>query len=177
MRVLLRSQMSTDAPASAADPPPPCPGSRARSSSHHISGLTLTQAKQSKCCCPPLPPWAASTQRKPTRQRPDPDASRVKQAPLPPPCRRRRRRRCPHQCPRMCHRQLDITINTALPPPPKQLCCFALPFFLWEWGRGGKLFGEKQGVYFFLKMELIQLYVQSKTIFYYPFLVTKTGDH
>jgi hypothetical protein len=77
----------------------------------------------------------------------------------------------------MCRRQrLDIAINAALPPPPKQLCCLALPFFVWEWGRGGKLFG-KAWVYFFLKMELIQLYVQSKMIFYYPFLVTKTSDH
>ena len=77
----------------------------------------------------------------------------------------------------MCHRQhLDIAINAALPPPPKQLCCFALPFFVWEWGRGANYL-EKQGVYFFLKMELIQLYVQSKMIFYYPFLVTKTSDH
>ncbi len=78
----------------------------------------------------------------------------------------------------MCRRQhLDIAIYATLPLPPKQLCCFVLPFFVWEWGRGGKLFGEKQGVYFFLKMELIRLYVQSKTIFYYPFLMTKTGDY
>jgi hypothetical protein len=63
-------------------------------------------------------------------------------------------------------RRLDIAINAALLPPPKQLRCFALPFFVWEWGRGGKLFGKARGVCF-LKMELIQLYVQSKTIFYY----------
>ncbi len=44
-------------------------------------------------------------------------------------------------------------------------------------GQGGANYLEKQGVYFFLKMELIRLYVQSKMIFYYPFLVTKTGDH
>jgi hypothetical protein len=77
----------------------------------------------------------------------------------------------------MCRRQhLDIAINAALPPPPKQLCCFALPFLCGN-GAGGANYLEKQGVYFFLKMELIRLYVQSKTIFYYPFLVTKTGDH
>ena len=77
----------------------------------------------------------------------------------------------------MCRRQrLDIAIDATLLPPSKQLCCFALPFFVWEWGRGGKLFGKARGV-FFLKMELIRLYVQSKTIFYYPFLVTKTGNH
>jgi hypothetical protein len=46
------------------------------------------------------------------------------------------------------HQRLDITINAALPPPPKQLRCFAMPFFVWEWGRGGKYL-EKQGVYFF----------------------------
>jgi hypothetical protein len=48
-----------------------------------------------------------------------------------------RRRRCP-----------DIAINAALPPLPKQLCCFVLPFFVWEWGRGGKLFGKARGVIF-----------------------------
>ncbi len=77
----------------------------------------------------------------------------------------------------MCRRRrLDIAIKAALPPPPKQLRCFTLPFFVWEWGRGGKLFEKERGE-FFLKMELIRLYVQSKTIFYYPFLVNKTGDH
>ena len=40
-------------------------------------------------------------------------------------------------------------------------------------GQGGGNYLEKQGVYFFLKMELIRLYEQSKTIFYYPFLMTK----
>ncbi len=60
----------------------------------------------------------------------------------------------------MCRRQcLDIAIDAALLPPPKQLCCFALPFFVWEWGRGANYL-EKQGVYFFLKMELIRLYVR-----------------
>ena len=72
--------------------------------------------------------------------------------------------------------RLDIAIDAALPPPPKQPRCFALPFLCGN-GAGGANYLEKQGVYFFLKMELIQLYVQSKTIFYYPFLVTKTGDH
>jgi hypothetical protein len=57
-----------------------------------------------------------------------------------------------------CRQHLDIAINAALLPPPKQLHCFALPFFVWEWGRGGKLFGKARSV-FFLKMELIQLYV------------------
>jgi hypothetical protein len=55
--------------------------------------------------------------------------------------------------------RLDITINPALLPPPKQPRCFALPFFVWEWGRGGKLFGKVRGV-FFPKMELIQLYIR-----------------
>ncbi len=49
--------------------------------------------------------------------------------------------------------------------------------FLCGNGAGGANYLEKQGVYFLKKMELIQLYVQSKTIFYYLFLVTKTGDH
>jgi hypothetical protein len=50
----------------------------------------------------------------------------------------------------MCRRQrLDIAINAALPLPPKQLRCFALPFFVWEWGRGGKLFGKARVVFFF----------------------------
>jgi hypothetical protein len=44
--------------------------------------------------------------------------------------------------------------------------------FLCGNGAGGANYLEKQGVYFFLKMELIRLYVQSKTTFYYPFLVT-----
>jgi hypothetical protein len=114
-------QTSTDAPASAADPPPPLP-------------------------------WAASMQRKPPRQQPNPNASRAKQAPLPPPCCRRcRHHRCHRRHPRMRRcRRLDIAINAALPPPPKQPCCFALPFFVWN-GAGG--------AYFFLKMELIQLYI------------------
>jgi hypothetical protein len=43
----------------------------------------------------------------------------------------------------------DIAIAAALPPPPKQLHCCALPFFVWEWGRGGKLFGNARGVIFF----------------------------
>jgi hypothetical protein len=55
--------------------------------------------------------------------------------------------------------RLGIAIDAALPLPPKQLRCFALPFFVWEWGRGGKLFGKGRGV-FFLKMKLIQLYVR-----------------
>jgi hypothetical protein len=48
--------------------------------------------------------------------------------------------------------------------------------FLCGNGAGGaKLFGKARGV-FFLKMDLIRLYVQSKTIFYYLFLVTKTVE-
>ncbi len=74
-----------------------------------------------------------------------------------------------------CRQRLDIAIDVALPPPPKQLRCFALPFFVWKWGRGGKLFGKARGV-FFLKIDLIRLYVQSKMIFYYPFLETKTVE-
>jgi hypothetical protein len=35
-----------------------------------------------------------------------------------------------------------------------------LPFFVWEWGRRGKLFGKARGAICFLqKMELIRLYV------------------
>jgi hypothetical protein len=34
-----------------------------------------------------------------------------------------RRRQCP-----------DIAIAAALSPPPKQLHCCALPFFVWKWG-------------------------------------------
>jgi hypothetical protein len=56
-------------------------------------------------------------------------------------------------------RLLDIAINATLPPPPKQLRCFALPLFVWEWG-GGANYLEKQGVYFFQKMELIKLYIR-----------------
>jgi hypothetical protein len=56
--------------------------------------------------------------------------------------------------------RLDIAIYAALPLPPKQLRCFALPFFCVGMGQGGEAnYLEKQGVYFFLKMELIQLYV------------------
>jgi hypothetical protein len=51
---------------------------------------------------------------------------------------------------RRCRRP-DIAINAALRPPPKQLRCFALPFFVWEWGRGGKLFGKAWGVIIFEK--------------------------
>ncbi len=55
----------------------------------------------------------------------------------------------------------------ALTSPSMPPCC-RLPnnsaalrchFFVWEWGRGGKLFGKVRGVYF-LKMELIRLYVR-----------------
>ncbi len=68
---------------------------------------------------------------------------------------------------------------------PSTLPCRHLPnnsaashcHFLCGNGAGGGNYLEEQGVYFFLKMELIRLYVQSKTIIYYPFLVTKTGDH
>jgi hypothetical protein len=59
-------------------------------------------------------------------------------------------------CP--CQR-LDIAINAALLRPPKQLCCFALPLMCGN-GAGGANYLEKQGVYFFLKMELIRLYVR-----------------
>jgi hypothetical protein len=48
-----------------------------------------------------------------------------------------------------CRQRLDIAINATLLPPPKQLHCFALPFFVWEWGRGVKLFGKAKGVFFF----------------------------
>jgi hypothetical protein len=49
----------------------------------------------------------------------------------------------------MCrHQRLDIAINAALLLTPKQLCCFTLPFFVWEWGRGGKLFGKARGVFY-----------------------------
>jgi hypothetical protein len=48
-----------------------------------------------------------------------------------------------HRCQR-----LDIAINTALPPPPKPIRCLALPFFVWEWGKGANYL-EKRGVYFF----------------------------
>jgi hypothetical protein len=60
--------------------------------------------------------------------------------------------------------RLDIAINAALPLLPKQLHCFALPFFVWEWGRGGKLFGKARGA-FFLKMELIQVYIRGEKQF------------
>jgi hypothetical protein len=46
-----------------------------------------------------------------------------------------------HQCP-------DIAINAALPLSPKQLQCFALPFFCGNGAGGGNYF-EKQGVYYF----------------------------
>jgi hypothetical protein len=66
-----------------------------------------------------------------------------------------RRRQCP-----------DIPITAALPLLPKQLCCCALPLFVYKWGRGGKLFG-KAGLCFFLKMELIRLYVPRVKQFFF----------
>jgi hypothetical protein len=47
------------------------------------------------------------------------------------------------------HQRPDFTIDATLPPLPKQLRCFVLPFFVWEWGRGGKLFKKTRGVIFF----------------------------
>jgi hypothetical protein len=47
------------------------------------------------------------------------------------------------------HQRLDIAINAALPPPPKQLHCFVLPFFVWEWGRGSNIFLKSEGCIFF----------------------------
>jgi hypothetical protein len=82
---------------------------------------------------------------------PSTNVSRAKQAPLPPPCRRRRRHcRCCRRGPRMrCRQRLDIAINAALLLPPKQLRCFALPFFVWEWGREGRqIIWKSKGCFF-----------------------------
>jgi hypothetical protein len=36
-----------------------------------------------------------------------------------------------------CRQRSDIAITPTLPPPPEQLRCYALPFFVWKWVRGG----------------------------------------
>ena len=61
--------------ASAAPPPLPAPS----------PPQTSTDAPTSTTDPPPSLPWAASMQRKPPRQWPDPDTSQAKQALLPPP--------------------------------------------------------------------------------------------
>jgi hypothetical protein len=55
-------------------PPHLCTGPRAHSASQCVSGRTPTRAERSEHRSPPPSlPWAASVQRKPTRQRPDHD--------------------------------------------------------------------------------------------------------
>jgi hypothetical protein len=50
----------------------------------------------------------------------------------------------------MSRRQsLDIAIDAALPLPPKQLRCFALPFFCVGMGQGGEIIWKSEGLYFF----------------------------
>jgi hypothetical protein len=72
-----------------------------------------------------------------------------------------------------CRQRLDIPIDVALSAPPNQPRCFALPFFVWEWGRRGKLFGKARRVFYSENGTNTTLRMQSKTMFYYPFLVTK----
>ncbi len=152
-------QTSTDAPASAADPPQPLP-------------------------------WAASAEHKPPHQRPNPNASQAKRAPLSPPCcpglracsasrgvsgptltwAKQSKRHCPppaaaaaaaaaanvHGCAAANALTLPLTPPCRLlPNNSAALRCH----FLCGNGAGGANYLEKWGVYFFLKMELIWLYV------------------
>jgi hypothetical protein len=64
---------------------------------------------------------------------------------------------------RRCQR-LDIAINTALPPPPKQLRCLALPFLCVGMGQGGQIIWKSKGC-IFSEMELIRLYVHREKQF------------
>jgi hypothetical protein len=46
------------------------------------------------------------------------------------------------------HQRPDIAITAALPLPPKQLCCCALPFFIVEIGQGGQIIWQSGVVIF-----------------------------
>ncbi len=131
-----------------------CLGLQACNASHCISGPTPTQAKQSKGCCPPLPPWAASAQRKLTRQQPDPNRSQAKQAPLPPPAAAAAATATAtaaatadvHGC-----AAANALTSPSTPPChrlPNNSAAWRCHFCVWEWGRGGKLFGKARGVFF-----------------------------
>jgi hypothetical protein len=139
---------------------------------------------------PPPLPWSASAQHELTCQRPDPNASQAKQAPLSPPCcpgpqacsanqrisgltptqakqSERRPPPCRRRCCCRCHRHPRMRRRNALTLPLLPPCCHRpnnsadvrCHFCVWEWV-GEASYLVKQGVLFFLKVELIRLYIR-----------------
>jgi hypothetical protein len=92
----------------------------------------MLEPPPARAAVPPSPlPWAASAQGKPMHWRPNPDASRAKQAPLPPPCRRHHRCRrpwmhpqaplaLPHLCPGLQAYSASHRISGPTPTQAKQ---------------------------------------------------------
>ncbi len=156
-------QMSMDAPASTADPPPPLPwaASVQREPTHQGTNPNASQAKQA-----PLPPPCHPGPRACS-------ASRCVSSPTPAQAERSKRHSPPPAAAAAAAATAAAAANVhgcaaanalTLPSTPP---CRRLPnnsaalhcHFLCGNGAGGANYLGKQGVYFFLKMELIQLYI------------------